>query len=737
VIDTIIDRRSLLRGGAGLIVGFALPRMGRAGSVADPIDAKPVAIDEVASFLAIGRDGSVTVYSGKVDLGTGVRTALAQIVADELDVPVERVTLITGDTALTPDQGPTYGSLSIENGGQQIRQAAATARKALIDLASQALPADAATLTTRAGRVAAGGRSVSYEDLLEGKSLSLKLDPKIATRDPKTFAVIGTPMARVDIPDKCTGRFTYIQDIRIDGMLHGRVVRPPAMGATLKSFDPSSVQDVPDLVKLVREENFLAVVARTEWGAIRASQALKAEWSDWAGLPDQATLLDDLRATPIAKEEITSSSGDVDAALLGASKQLRATYDFAIHTHGSIGPSCAVAQIVDGTLTCWTASQSTHSLRGQLATMLGLPVEAVRCIYVDGAGCYGRNGHEDAAADAALLSRAMGGTPVRVQWMRADEHVWDPKGPPTLVDMDGGLDRDGNLVAWRSMLFTPAMVGAMVPLLPATLAATPSTGGTVPGTVIGNLAVPYAVPAVHTQAHRLETTPFRPAWIRSPGRMQNTFANESFLDECAAAAGADPLAFRLKLLADPRAVELLHRLAGLSHWDPRPSPRQQTGEVLRGRGLAYVHYDLTRAHVGVVAEVEVTRSTGAIRVARIFVVQDCGQIINPDGIRNQIEGNMVQTVSRTLFEQVTFDRSTVTSQDWSSYPIITFPDVPEVVIDLIDRPEQKALGAGEPSAAVVPAAISNAVFDATGARLRSVPMTPDKMLAALSGGSPG
>ncbi len=546
MIDTLIDRRSLLRGGAGLLVGFALPPLARAGSVADPIDAKPVAIDEVASFLAIGRDGSVTVYSGKVDLGTGVRTALAQIVADELDVPVEKVVLITGDTALTPDQGPTYGSLSIEDGGQQIRQAAATARKALIDLASRALAADATALTTRAGRVVAGGRSVSYKNLLEGKSLSLKLDPKIATKDPKTFAVIGMPMARVDIPDKCTGRFTYIQDVRIDGMLHGRVVRPPAMGATLKSFDPSSVQDVPDLVKLVREENFLAVVARTEWGAIRASQALKAEWSDWAGLPDQATLLDDVRATPVAKKEITSSSGDVDTALLGASKQLRATFDFAIQTHGSIGPSCAVAQIVDGTLTCWTASQSTHSLRGQLATMLGLRVEAVRCIYVDGAGCYGRNGHEDAAADAALLSRAIDGTPVRVQWMRADEHVWDPKGPPTLVDMDGGLDRDGNLVAWRSMLFTPAMVGAMVPLLPATLAATPSMGGTVPGTVMGNLAVHYAVPAVHTQAHRLETTPFRPAWIRSPGRMQNTFANESFLDECAAAAGADPLAFRLR-----------------------------------------------------------------------------------------------------------------------------------------------------------------------------------------------
>jgi nicotinate dehydrogenase subunit B len=694
---------------------------------------KPVATDQVDSFLVIGQDGSVTVYSGKVDLGTGVRTALSQIVADELDMPIEKVSLVTGDTALTPDQGPTYGSLSIENGGQQIRQAAATARKALIDLASRTLPADAATLTTRTGRVVAGSRSVSYADLLKGQAFSMKVDQKIATRDPKTFGVIGRSVARLDIPDKCTGRFTYMQDFRIDGMLHGRVVRPPAMGATLKSVDAGSVRNLPGFVKLVREANFLAVIATTEWGAIRASQALQAEWSDWAGLPDQTKLLDDVRKTPVAKEEITSSSGDVEAALRGASKRLRATYDFAIHTHGSIGPSCAVAQVVDGVLTCWTASQSTHSLRGQLATMFGLPVESVRCIYVDGAGCYGRNGHEDAAADAALLSRAMDGKPVRVQWMRADEHVWDPKGPPTLVDMEAGLDAAGNVAAWRSMLFTPAMVGTIVPLLPATLAATPSTGGTAPGTVIGNLALPYAIPAMHTQAHRLETTPFRPAWIRSPGRMQNSFANESFLDECAAAAKADPLAFRLKMLADPRAVAVLHRLAALSRWAPSPSRQRQTDGVLRGRGLAYVHYDLTRAHVGVVAEVEVTRKTGGIRVVRLFVVQDCGQIINPDGVRNQIEGNMVQTVSRTLMEQVTFDRSTITSRDWASYPIITFPDVPEVVIELIDRPEEKALGSGEPSAAVVPAAISNAVFDATGARLRSVPMTPDKVLAALSG----
>ncbi len=433
-----IDRRGLLRGGAGLIVSFSLPRVARGAAGVVPNGAKPVAIAEVDSFIAIGRDGSVTVYSGKVDLGTGIRTALAQIAADELDVALDKVGLVTGDTALTPDQGPTYGSLSVENGGQQIRQAAATARKALIGLAAARLQADAAMLTTRDGRVATGQQSVSYEDLLEGQAFSLKVDPTIPTKDWRTFKVIGTSAARVDIPGKCTGRFTYMQDMRVDGMLHGRVVRPPAMGAVLRSVDAASAQAVPGFVKLVRQGNFLGVVARTEWGAIQAAQAVQAEWSDWAGLPDQAKLFDHVRATPVVKEEVTSSTGDVEMALQGAARRLGATYDFAVHTHGSIGPSCAVAQFVDGALTCWTASQSTHSLRGQLATMLGLPVEVVRCIYVDGAGCYGRNGHEDAAADATLLSRAMGGAAVRVQWMRADEHIWDPKGPPTLLDMEGG-----------------------------------------------------------------------------------------------------------------------------------------------------------------------------------------------------------------------------------------------------------------------------------------------------------
>ncbi len=740
-------RRTLLRAGAGLVVSFALARPSSAqpmpaghvetpsGTAAAPGAAgagKSVALDQVDGFLAINPDGTVTLFSGKVDLGTGVRTALMQIVADELDVPPGQIVVISGDTALTPDQGPSFGSLSIQSGGVQIRQAAATARHALLDLAAAKLQAVPTALAVSEGRVTAGQDSVTYAELVADHPLQLKVDPALPTRNPATFKVVGTSVARVDIPAKCTGTFTYMQDFRVDGMLHGRVVRPPTMGGTLVSVDEASVKDIPGVVKVVRDASFLGVVAKSEWAAIRASQALKAQWSDWAGLPDQDHLFEHVRATKVDKDEVTSSTGDAGLAVDRASKRMSATYDFAIHTHGSIGPSCAVAQVVDGQLTCWTASQATHNLRKSLAAMTGLAPEAVRCVYVDGSGCYGRNGHEDAASDAVLLSQAMGGQPVRVQWMRADEHGWDPKGPPTLLDLHAALDESGAVTAWQSELFTPDITAKNVPLLTASLADKPHDAGMSPGGVTGDSAIPYDFPNVHTLAHRLADTPFRPSWIRTPGRLQNTFANESFIDEIAAATRTDPMQFRIDHLKDPRGLELLQRLVKLSGWDSRPSPRtDQAGDVARGRGMAYVKYEMVRTYIGLVAEVEVTRATGAIRVTKVYVAHDCGQIINPDGLRNQIEGNVVQTTSRVLMEAVTFDRGTVTSLDWSTYPIITFPDVPEVVMDLIDRPTEKPWGAGEPSSAVVPGAISNAVFDAVGARMRSVPMTPAKVLAAM------
>jgi nicotinate dehydrogenase subunit B len=640
--------------------------------------------------------------------------------------------VIEGDTALTPDQGTSSGSNSIQLGGAQIRLAAATARRALQQQAASALKVDASDLTVADGVVTAKstGKSVKYGELIGDKAFTLKVDKSAPTKNPADFKVVGKPVARLDIPGKVTGEFTYMQDFRLPDMLHGRVVRPPGIGATLQSVDESSVRDIPGFVKVVRVGNFVGVVAKSEWGAIKAAGQLKTHWSTWEGLPEQAALWDHVRSTKVVKEDVTSKVGDAEAALGQGVKRLKATYDFAIHTHGSIGPSCAVVEIKDGQLTCWTASQATHNLRKQLAAMLKMPEAGIRCIYIDGSGCYGRNGHEDAAADAALMARDVG-APVRVQWMRADEHGWDPKGPPTLVDLEAALDASGNIVAWSSQFFHPQGASGTVDMVAADLADLPHETSMAPGNIVGNTALGYTLPNVLTVAHRLENTPFKPSWIRTPGRLQNTFANESFMDELASAAGVDPLEFRLRYLKDPRGVELLQRLAKLAKWEKSGAKPAASGDIATGRGISYVKYELVRTYVGAVADVEVNKVSGEIKVKRFYVVQDCGQIINPDGVKNQLEGNMVQTLSRTLKEQVTFNRAAITSLDWGSYPIITFPEIPEVVIELIDRPTEKPWGAGEPSASVVPGAISNAVFDAVGARLRSVPFLPDKVKTAM------
>jgi nicotinate dehydrogenase subunit B len=734
-----ISRREFL-GLSGLIVSFAALPLPLASAESSqqtqlPTARKPVASDEVDGFLAIDRHGNISVFSGKVDLGTGVRTAITQIVAEELDVPIARVSVIEGDTLLTPDQGPTYGSLSIQNGGTQIRQAAATARRALIRQAAKQLHLEESELTVETGviKAAHGTRSVSYGDLIGGRTFALSIDKDAPLKDPATYTVVGRSQPRLDIPDKVTGRFTYMHDFRVTGMVHGRVVRPPAIGATLLAVNEDSVKHLPGFIKVVQQRNFLAVVAETEWGAITAAQQLEAKWSDWQGLPDENKLWDYVRSTRITKEDVTSDRGDVEAALAKSAQRLSATYDFAIHTHGSIGPSCAVASFEGGRLTCWSASQATHNLRQQLALMLGIPDADVRVIYIAGSGCYGRNGHEDAAADASLLAHAVG-RPVRVQWMRADEHGWDPKGPPTLIDMQAGVDAGGNVTGWYSQFYGPEGVAGRVKLVAADLADLPHETEMSPGGIINGTAIPYMFPNVKTVAHRLATTPFRPSWIRAPGRMQSAFANEAFLDEIAVATRTDPFELRQRSLAnDHRAIEVLERLARLSNWQKRTFNGYAAGGTVTGRGMAFVKYEVYRTYVGMVTTVEIVRATGVIKAKHFAVVQDCGQVINPDGVRNQIEGNVVQTVSRTLLERVRYDRSHVTSIDWLTYPILTFPDVPDIDIELIDRPQEKPWGVGEPSSAIVSAAICNAVFDAIGVRLRSVPFLPEKTLAAING----
>jgi CO/xanthine dehydrogenase Mo-binding subunit len=544
---------------------------------------------------------------------------------------------------------------------------------------------------------------------------------------------VGKPIPRRDIPEKLTGRFTYVHDFRRPGMLHGSVIRPPALGANLETVDENSVKNIPGYLRTVRDGNFLGVVTEPEWAAVRAARELKTTWSTSETLPEQARLWEHVRATRVIKDDVTSNVGDSEAALAKAKTRISATYDFAMHTHGSIGPSCAISEFEDGKLTCWTASQATHNLRKQLALMLSLPLESVRCIYVDGAGCYGRNGHEDAAADSALLAQAVG-KPVRVQWSRADEHGWDPKGPPTLIDLKAGFDESGNITVWQGDFFIPQGAAGNVDLVAATLSGKPRDNLMSPGGIIGDSAIPYRFPNVKTICRRLETTPLRPSWIRTPGRMQNTFGNECFVDELAAALKEDPLEFRLKHIdaSDRRGRELLERLSDIACWKQGPAhSKPRASSILKGRGVSYVKYELVRTYVGIVADVEVDIGLGDVRVTKVFVVHDCGQIINPNGVRAQIEGNIIQTVSRTLKEEVTFDRRFVTSLDWATYPILRFPELPELVIDLVDRPTEKPWGAGEPSAAVVPSAISNVIYDATGARLRSVPFKRAKVKAAL------
>ncbi|PVA10954.1 xanthine dehydrogenase family protein molybdopterin-binding subunit [Pelagivirga sediminicola] len=727
-----LTRRSLLKGAGGLVVAFSLGA-GRvqAQDLPQAGELKSVSLDAVQSYLAIDADGLVTVYSGKIDYGTGVRTGFAQMVAEELYVPLERVTVIEGDTALTPDQGPTYGSLSIEVGGKAIRLAAATAREAMLANAAEQFGAERSALSISDGVISGGGQSISYADLLKGAAFDLDLDEDAALKDPASFTIVGQPIIRDGLPGKITGDFQYMQDFKLEGMVHARVVRPPAISAAINAVDEASISHLKD-VQIVRKGAFLAVVAEDEWTAVRAARELAVTWDAADSLPDQAELWEHVRQTPIVKDEMTSDIGDVDAA--PSAREITATYDFALHTHGSIGPSCAVADFTDGKLISWSSSQATHRLRRQLSDMFGIPDDDIRCIYIEGAGCYGRNGHEDAAADAALLAREVG-RPVRVQWMRHDEHGWDPKGPPTLIDMTARFDDAGDVSAWDTEFFIPQGGGGRVALLGADLADLPTTSELNPGGITNDSAIPYGFPNVRTVCHRLETTPLRPSWIRAPGRMQNTFANECFIDEIAAELGADPMEYRRGLIdqSDARGLEVLDRLRDFSEWEARPSPSSgQEGARLAGRGMAYVKYELKRTYVGVVAEVTLDAHSGAIKVDRFHVVHDCGQIINPAGVRAQIEGNVIQTTSRTLMEELTFDRRMVTSLDWASYPIMRFKDVPEVRIELIDRPNDPPWGAGEPTAVVVSAAISNAVFDAVGARLRSVPFKPEKLRAALS-----
>lgn len=734
MMNSHLTRRAYLKAGGALVVTFALSARAAQTETHPPSGDSPP-LDEVGSFIGIDAHGRVTIYSGKVELGTGIMTAITQIAAEELSVAFDQVSIVQGDTDETPDQGPTFSSLTTQVGGMQIRRAAATAREALIDLAATRLNVARDRLTVRNGMISSGadGSGLSFAQLLKNQKFSIKVDPKAVLKNPKEYTIVGTSVPRIDIPAKALGQFAYVQDFKLPGMVHARVVHPKAVGARLEEWDDTACRKIPGYLRVVSKGDFLAVVAKTEWAAIRASTTVETTWSDTAILPDQAHLFEYVRDSKIDHNEVMQSVGDTSTAMQTTGSTLQATYELAMNTHGSIGPSCAVADFDKGQLTVWTPSQASHLLRKQLAVMLDIPPDRVRCIYLEGAGCYGRNGSDDCSSEAALIAKEIGG-PVRLQWMRADEHGWDPKGPATLLDYRAKIDDAGHITAWEADIFIPERPTKRsgMTLLGAVLAGLPRYGTSKPGIYHAGLGIPYALPNNKLTAHWITEMPLPAAWIRAPARMQNTFANECFLDEIAAATDTDPLEIRLRHLDDPRGVDLLKRLEHLAEWEARGTRPRETSEIVHGRGLCYTKYELVRTYVGVVADVSVHRTTGAIKVDHVWVVHDCGQVINPDGLRNQIEGNVVQALSRTLIEELTFSRSAVTSLDWASYPILTFPDVPAVTVDLIDRPDQVPWGAGEPTTSAIPAAISNAVYDATGARLRSVPFRPPVVRAALN-----
>ncbi len=682
--------------------------------------------NQVDDWLALDLDGTVTVFSGRVELGTGVRTALAQIVAEELDVPFERVKMVMGDTARTPNEGYTAGSLTIHNGGFALRHASAQARQALLEMAADRLDAALEELIVRDGIISEShhpGREITYAELMGGKRFNRRISRRVPLKRPEDYNIVGKPVRRTDLLQKFTGAPSFVQDLRLPGMLHGRIVRPPGPGAQLVSVDQSPVQDA----QVVRIGSFVGVVAEREEQAIRAAKEIKIEWNEMPLLPPMDDLYDELRRRP-ATDEVLATRGRVRAVLNRAAIRLSATYHQPYQAHASIGPSCAVADFQGDRVSVWCSTQGVYPLRGALAGLLKLPVDNVRVIHLEGAGCYGHNGADDVAADAVILSRAVG-KPVRVQWSREDEFAWEPYAPAMVMEVQGGLNKRGKVIAWDYHAWSPTHANR--PRMGIQLLAAQFISGQAPPPTSffyggeRNAPTNYDFPNNRVTMHWLATSPLRVSSFRSLGGAANTFANESFMDELASAAHSDPLEFRLRHLSDPRAVEVLRTVAQHAGWGaPLPA-----GE---GRGIAFAQYENEETYVACVAQVQVDKDSGQVWVRRVVVAHDCGLVINPDGVRNQIEGNVIQSMSRALKEQVTFDERHITSVDWETYPILKFSEVPEVEIILINRPDQPAVGAGEPATITTAPAIANAIFAATGARLREVPFTPKRLKAALA-----
>lgn len=747
-----ISRRDLLKSTGVLIVGFSFfggaARALAQGSGLSVDGMDPTVLD---SWLAISKDGTVTVFTGKVELGTGVVTALAQIVAEELDVSFNKVYMDSGDTDTAVDQGVTAAARTIERGGPQLRQASAAARQELLKLASARLDSPVEKLTVTDGVVSVVGnpaKKIAYGDLLGGKKFNIKIvasgvgwdmkvAPEIPAKNYKEYKVVGKSVPRVDLPGKFTGEFVYSQDVAVPGMLHGRTVRPATSLSAPLSIDESSISNIPGVVKVVKEGTFVGVVAQTEWAAIQAARALKVTWAEPSlKMPSGADeVFDYLKNTKSFKDNVVTNKGNLDAAFSQAHKKYEATYYWPFQLHGMIGPPCAVADVQGDKATIWTGTQGPFRTRDAIALLLKVPPKNVHLLYREGSGSYGRLESDDVAEDAALMSRAVG-RPVRVQWMREDEHAWDPKGPAQYSTVRAGVDAQGNVIAWdymdRSFPWTESEANPL--LASAQLGMKPSGPGFLNGAGGGGQIYTFEnqkVLAASVPWVQQGQWPLRTSNLRAPGDLARVFASESTIDEIAADQHVDPVQFRLRYLTtDKRISEILTTTAQKAGWTDRPAPAlSSSGPIAKGRGVAVANRANTMT--AAVAEVEVDKTTGAVSVKKITLGHDCGLIVNPDGLRNQIEGNILQGVSRALLEEVQFDSTGQKNLDWSSYPVIRFEQVPEVVVELIDRPEMQPLGGGEPSIVPVTAAIANAIFDATGARMRRVPFTPGRVLSAL------
>ncbi len=742
-----LSRRDALRLSGGLVVLFSA-NVAAAERKGAP---DPASLD---SWIAIGADGNVTAFFGKVDVGQGLDVAVAQMIAEELDVPVASVSVVMGDTGLTCNQGGASGSTGVRMGGVALRNAAAEARHQLVQRAAQYLrrtPADLATADGTVFVVAAPAQNVTYATLLRGKYFqsqigwnkrmgnALGLTSSVKPKASDQYKIVGQSVPRVDIPGKVMGTKDFVTDVKVPGMLHGRVIRPPVAGAVPTEIDRKSIATIPG-VQIVHKAGFLGVVAPREWDAIRAADVLQVTWSKVTPpFPDFEALHDHIRKAPTVKETVDKNVGDVERALAGAAKRITAEYTWPFQSHACMGPACAVVEVRADGVTSWSATQKPHFQQEGLAKLLKRPLDTVRVIWMPGPGSYGRNDAGDAAMDAALLSEAVG-KPVRVQGMRHDGHAWDPKGPASVHTLRAGLDTNGGIVAYDVVNKGFSRVEVAVN------ESDPSD--TLAGMLVGFPAKPVAgfgSPSdVYEFANRRlawqcvaplmpGASPLRGGHLRDPVGPQNLFASESFIDEIALATKADPIALRLRYMNDEREIAVVKAAAERAKWiEGPPGARRQTANGHSvGMGFAFARRGETVA--AVIAQVEVDRDTGRIWARKFVVAHDCGQVINPDGLRHCIEGNVVQGLSRAVHEEVLFDQAMVTSRDWSTYLILDIADAPEEIdIVLIDHPEREPEGAGEACTGAIPAAVANAVFDAIGARMRHAPLSPARVKAALS-----